>query len=402
MLLSKSTCYAVRGLIAATTLFVMVGCSSTRVHPPVPKPQVNQVILEAMPNSAQPRIWGDASPTASRQWLVDAQVADQATYPSQGDAYLAISGGGADGAFGAGVLCGWTDAGTRPQFKLVTGISTGALAAPFALLGPQYDTTMREIYTKYQTDDLLSDLGLRALFVGDAAANSKPLRDKILLYITDQVIEDLAQAHRDGRTLLIGTTNLDAERPVIWNITYIAASDAPDKAQLIRNVLLASASIPGAFPPVFFDVKTEPGGPTYSEMHVDGGAIAQVFLGPAWSDWKPTPESPNPPNIYIIRNGKLGPEYQAVNVSLLSIASRAMSSLIKSSGIADVFRMYIRARDNGIGYHLAYIPGDFDATWDQMFDPVYMKKLFDVGYELGKSGQAWVSEPPSESEGYSQ
>lgn len=392
---------SVHCLIALCVLLIMTGCSSTRTHPPVPKADVSHVVLKAVPDGKQPRIWGDANPTASRQWLIDAQVADPQTYPSRGDAYLAISGGGSDGAFGAGVLCGWSDAGTRPEFKLVTGISTGALAAPFALLGSGYDETMREIYTKYQTDDLLSDLGLRALFVGDAAANSKPLREKIKLYISDQVIEDLAKAHHDGRTLLIGTTNLDAERPMIWNVTYIAASDIPGKANLIRKILLASASIPGAFPPVFFDVETEPGGPTYSEMHVDGGAIAQVFLGPAWSDWKPTPESPNPPNIYIIRNGKLGPEYEAVNVSLLSIASRAMSSLIKSSGISDVFRMYIRARDNGIGYHLTYIPGDFDATWDQMFDPVYMRKLFEVGYELGKSGKAWVNEPPSESEGYS-
>ena len=372
-----------------TIAMFITGCSSHRQHMAVPEHRVDTATVPDMPDC---RVWGDAHPTASRAWLVHTRTARQHTYPQQGDAYLAISGGGADGAFAAGLLCGWTKTGKRPPFKLVTGISTGALAAPFALLGPDYDDTLREIYTTYDTDDLLSEMLVRLLFVGDAAADSAPLRQKIKQYISQDVVDALGKAHREGRTLLIGTTNLDAERPVIWNVTLIAATDHPDKVELIRSIMLASASVPGAFPPVFFQVEDQ--GEIYEEMHVDGGATAQVFLGPAWLVWQPTEQQPNPPTLYIIRNGKLSRDYKAVEVDVVSIAQRAMSSLIKSNGIADVYRMYVKAQENGLAYQLAYIPDDFDATWNEMFDPVYMRKLFDVGYQMAIDGTVWKNQPP--------
>ncbi len=191
---------------------------------------------------------------------------------------LAVSGGGEDGAFGAGVLTAWTRTGTRPEFRLLTGVSTGALTAPFAFLGPAYDARLEEVYTRLAPSEVLRKRCLTAAIFNDAIFDTAPPFATISRILDEAMLADIAREYGRGRRLLVGTTDLDARRPVIWNLGAIAASGSPRALDLTRRLLLASAAIPGAFPPVMIDVEAD--GRRYQEMHVDGGATAQMFLFP--------------------------------------------------------------------------------------------------------------------------
>jgi hypothetical protein len=191
---------------------------------------------------------------------------------------LAVSGGGDNGAFGAGLLCGWTEAGNRPQFKAVTGISTGALIAPFAFLGSDYDHVLRTVYTSVKPTDIATRRNLLAAIANDGMADNSPLWELISKFVDQSFLDKIAEEHQHGRVLLIGTTDLDARQPVMWNMGIIASSKAPGALELFRGILLASAAIPGAFPPKMIRVDVD--GKPYEEMHVDGGASTQVFLYP--------------------------------------------------------------------------------------------------------------------------
>src|SRR5690242_20140892 len=231
------------------------------------------------------RYWGDEASTAFVQDAFEAFTREKAVLEAAGNRgplppanFLAISGGGENGAYGAGLLVGWTQTGTRPSFKAVTGISTGALTAPFAFLGPAYDDKLRAVYAETSAADVLRQRSYLAAVLQDGAADTAPLRRTIAKYFDQQMLDAIAAEHAKGRILLIGTTDLDARRPVIWNVTKIAASGRPGALALVQNILIASAAIPGAFPPVLIGAEVD--GKPYQEMHVDGGASAQVFLYP--------------------------------------------------------------------------------------------------------------------------
>ena len=305
--------------------------------------------------------------------------------------FLALSGGGDDGAFGAGVLVGWTAHGDRPQFKLVTGISTGALSAPFAFLGPEYDDALRQIYTEVGPSNIFARRTALAAVSNDAMADSAPLANTIAHYLTDEVVERIAQEYQKGRLLLVATTNLDAAKPVIWNIGAIAQSRDPRARELIQKVLLASASIPGVFPPVLFDV--EVGGRHFQEMHVDGCAIAQVFLyPPALRAGRGSPHRQR--TAYIIRNGRLSAPWQSVERTTLAVAGRAVSTLIASNGLDDLYRIYGTTRRDGVGFRLAYIDENFTEPYKGPFDTGYMNSLFSYAFELARRGYPWRKTPP--------
>jgi predicted patatin/cPLA2 family phospholipase len=305
--------------------------------------------------------------------------------------YLAISGGGDDGAFGAGLLNGWTKAGTRPEFKLVTGISTGALTAPFAFLGPEYDTALTEVYTKTTPDKIFSKRSFLAALTSDALSDNAPLYKTMSVYLNMDMMQKIAAEYDKGRLLLIATTQFDAAKPVIWNIGAIAKVGTPEALDMIRRILLASAAVPGAFPPVMLDV--EVGGKKYQEMHVDGGAAAQVFL--------------YPPNIstrashiqrkrvaYIIRNSKLDSPWEDVPRKTLTIAGRAISMLIASNGVGDMYRIYTTTQRDGVDFNLAYIDRDFTAEYIGPFDPRYMEPLYNYGVAAAQGGYHWRKIPP--------
>ena len=306
--------------------------------------------------------------------------------------FLAVSGGGDSGAFGAGLLCGWTKAGTRPEFKVVTGVSTGALIAPFAFLGPRYDPVLRHVYTEVQQRQIFKARGLLKGIFADGMADTAPLYRVIEHYVTQQLLDEVAAEYAKGRILLVGTTNMDTLEPVIWNMTAIAASKDPEATVLFRKVLLASAAIPAAFPPVLIDVEVD--GQRYQEMHVDGGAMAQVFLYPPSLRLSDEDKAERQRTLYIIRNARLDRQWASVKRRTLPIAGRAISSLLHSQGIGDLYRIYGTTQRDGIDYNLAYIPASFDVPHTTDFDPIWMGKLFATGFELAAAGYRWEKTPP--------
>lgn len=309
---------------------------------------------------------------------------------------LALSGGGSDGAFGAGLLAGWTERGDRPEFEIVTGVSAGAIIAPFAFLGPKYDDALRTIWTEYQQSQVITTQILSGLFGGDALADTAPLEGLIAKYIDRAMLDDIAAQYARGRFLLVLTTNLDAQRPVTWNMGEIARNRTPEALTLFRKVILASAAIPGAFPPVNIPVTVH--GSSHEELHVDGGTTREIFVLPVEAPFKAfDPLYPKPPirKIYIVKNGKVVPEYEIVQQKTLKIASRSISTLIKSQNWSEVYRIYRLALDAGADFNFISVPATFDAQLNGIYDPKYQKALYDVGFEAGRSGN-WSKTPPGQ------
>jgi len=310
---------------------------------------------------------------------------------------LAVSGGGENGAFGAGLLCGWTAAGNRPTFDLVTGVSTGALTAPFAFLGSAYDSHLRAVYTETAAGEILARRPITAALFDDAMADNAPLFRTISRYVDERMLAAIAAAYDRGRLLLIASTDLDSQLPVIWNVGAIAKSGNPRSTDLIRRILLASAAIPGAFPPSMIDVTLD--GKSYQEMHVDGGAFAQTFLYPSQltrnrTERRRTGQPAVEARAFIVRNGRLDPEWATVERRTLGIAGRAISTMIATSGLNDVIRIYNITQRDGIDYNLAFIGRDFNETLPAPFDAHYMRTLFDYAYQRARSGYDWAKRPP--------
>ncbi len=309
--------------------------------------------------------------------------------------YLALSGGGGDGAFGAGLLAGWSKHGGRPTFDVVTGVSAGAIIAPFAYLGPTYDDAMREIWTEYKTSEIITSQIFTGILGGQSLADTAPLAALIAKYVDQRMLRAIAAEYRKGRVLLIGTTNLDAQRPMIWNIGEIAVSRDPGALDLVRKVILASAAIPGAFPPVNIPVQTERG--PAEEMHVDGGVTREVFITPAQTNLKEFDklyDAPAVRRVFIIKNGKFGAEYEPVKPTTINISTRAVWTLTKYQNKNDVFRIWRNARDGGAEFRLAAVPDTFAATAKEAFDPQYQAQLYDEGYATGLAGGRWLTTPP--------
>lgn len=337
------------------------------------------------------RSWGDELPPFMDEVIAQNREILRVN-PARGkrNDLLALSGGGADGAYGAGFLKGWTERGDRPEFALVTGVSTGALMAPFAFLGSEYDPVLRRFYTETHTSGILNSNIISLLFGGTAAGDSTPLRRRIEKEINAKVIQALARESRRGRTLLIGTTDLDAQRQVIWNIGKIAESGHPGAAKLIHKILLASASIPGVFPPVNFDVVID--GKRYQELHVDGGVTHGVFAYPSSIRVKEIERrlGISPRNtMWLIRNNKILAAYDPVKENAASIAGRSLDTLLKYQGRGDLLDIERLARRDGFHFRLTSVPEEFNEPSSELFDPVYMKALYEVGYRKGRSGAGW-------------
>ncbi|HEY6599408.1 MAG TPA: patatin-like phospholipase family protein [Pseudomonadales bacterium] len=309
--------------------------------------------------------------------------------------FLAISGGGDNGAFTAGLMNGWTAAGTRPEFKLVTGISTGALIAPFAFLGPNYDATLKEVYTTIAPKDVIKTRSLFSGVFGDAMADNAPLWTLTRKTVNADLLKAVAAEYAKGRGLLVATADIDARRPIIWNMGKIASYGTPEALELFIGVMIASASIPGGLPPVMIDVEVD--GKQYQEMHVDGGTMAQVFAYPAAvSAERMTLETGTTRDrtLYVIRNARLDPDWAEVSRSTMSIAGRAVASLIHTQGIGDLYRIYATAERDGVDFNLAFMPSSFDAPHPEEFDNAYMRALYDVGYDMALKGYPWEKTPP--------
>ncbi len=378
---------------AAGFLALVSGCASV-VRSPVPEAVHEQVTVLGRDDL---RHWGDCVQCQPFQGLRSAEAIERnyGGIMDQEHDYLVISGGGANGAYGAGVLKAWSQLETRPQFTIVTGVSTGALTAPFAFLGSDYDATLEEVYTTLDTTQLIDTRSAFSLFGADSIVDTTPLSRLIEKVVDQDMIEQLAAEYHKGRILLVGTTNMDAGRPVVWNLTRIAASGHSESAALIRQVMLASASIPGAFPPVYIEVET-PDGSKYDEMHGDGGVSSQMFLYPAGLDWSYVRSAlrvQGEPTIYVIRNAFIHAQYETIQPRLLPIVSRTISSLIRTQGIGDFFRIASLAERDGLDMKVTWIPdGAHEAVGvaaTEAFDPNYMSALFEFGYRQTLDGGTW-------------
>jgi len=317
--------------------------------------------------------------------------------------FLAISGGGDDGAFGAGLLVGWSDRGDRPEFDVVTGVSTGSLSAPFVFLGRAYDPQLKAVYTETNANDVFQkNVPLISALTGDSLTSNAPLRAMIERHLDDEMIRRIAEEYSKGRLLFILTTNLDQARPVIWNIGAIAASNNPKSRDLIIDVLLASAAIPVVFPPVMLDVTVD--GQRHQEMHVDGGTIAQAFLYPPSISLRTgaarsgvnenTLRTERKRVAYVIRNGRFVRPEESVELRTIAIAKEALSTMTASSGVNDTYRMFLLARRDGVNFNLASIGDDFDVPYKGPFNQEYMQSLYDYGYQKGRAGYPWQKAPP--------
>jgi len=384
--------------LVGSSILLTGGCATIAPRNVLPQASAAQIELGGFHNI---RFWGDA-PAQDIQAIMmeDAPRAEMRSLPGAEkhppvSNLLAISGGAEDGAFGAGLLVGWSDAGTRPMFDLVTGVSSGALIAPFAFLGREHDDQLREIFTKYGRQDIFT-YNVPGLLEGSALVDDAPLARLIEKYVDDAFLREIANERIRGRILLIGTTNLDTQRPVMWDMGRIAMSHNPDAKGLFRRILLASATLPGVFPPVRIQVRV--GGQNYDELHVDGGVTRQVFIAPSiFSFASRDQKSARPaakPRLFVIRNGKIDPEWQSVNENVLSITQRSISTLIKNQGIGDLYRIYSVTRRDGIDFNLASIPPDFKETSGEPFDQKYMVALFERGYDLASRNYSWVKAPP--------
>ncbi|HZK14726.1 MAG TPA: patatin-like phospholipase family protein [Desulfobaccales bacterium] len=353
-------------------VFLSQGCMSLPVRHPLPENLLDQVQVADLPGI---RDWGDVHSENLEQSAVESIRQEMAANRGKLEpemTFLALSGGGGDGAFGAGILCGWTAAGTRPRFKLVTGISTGALIAPFAFLGPEYDARLKAVYTTMSDKDVYTVTSVATLVLKlgkiEAAANTRPLAELIERLFDENMLR------------------------------AIAASNRPGALKLFRQVLLASASTPIALNPVYIKVKAA--GQEYDEMHVDGGVKAQVMLyGEAISFYttkkKLGPLMPyRPCKLYIIRNAQVSPEYESIKPHIWAIGPRAMTSMTKSQGTSDLYRIYLLAQRDGIDYNLAFIPLDFKTKRNSEFDTTYMNEEFELAYNLARSGYKWSKYPP--------
>ena len=391
--------FALRAAAAWLLLAFLAGCASITRLPAPPSEQVTTIDVLGVPDS---RFWADGDPgpiVAYYERVLrrrgTALPAGRGGRVAPGH-FLALSGGADDGAFGAGVLVGWTETGQRPEFELVTGISAGALIAPFAFLGPSYDPQLRALFTEIAPSDVaqIGQLALSVLF-REAIADTTPLARLIERHADEAMLQAIAAEHRRGRLLLIGTVNLDVGRPVVWNIGAIASSGHPDALSLFRRILLASASIPGAFPPVMIDVDVA--GQRFQEMHVDGGAAMQVFLYPA--RFRPgSLAGRNGPRrettAWVIRNGRVDVAITDPPGGIFSIARRSAQTLLHFSSINDLDRIYLTTYRDRIGFRLQSIGPDFDTPRPRFFDNGYMRALFAYGEARGRDLTSWMTAPP--------
>ena len=371
---------AARLFMIAACALAIAGCASVARTPYTQQEQAEAVI----PGIPGARLWADNPAIATGRRSVVSRV------PVKQPTILALSGGGADGAFGAGLLTGWSARGTRPQFTFVTGASAGALIAPFAFLGPAHDDTLRSVFASGEMANLLQSEGLGGLF-GAGLFKTAPLRELIARHVDAELLAAIAQEYRAGRRLYVVTTNLDAQRTAIWDMGKIAASGEPGALDLFRNVLTASASIPGVFSPVLIDVEAQ--GRHFAEMHVDGGVTTNVLILPEAVLVSGTPVFPPDarPKVYIVMNGKLSPDFEVVTASTLPIVTRSFETSVRANTRNTLLASYQFAKGRNWEFNLTSVNPDYPKPNSIGFDQAYMQQLFDYDHQRGRSGIIWQS-----------
>jgi hypothetical protein len=378
-----------RHFLLLLTVLALGGCASI-ARVPFTKEQQSVATVPGIPNA---RVWSD-----DRADTLLARARSEVLAGPAGRAgavnVLAISGGGSNGAYGAGLLAGWSERGTRPEFAVVTGASAGALIAPFAFLGPAYDPVLKSLFSEGIGEELLQIDGLSAIF-GAGVFKTEPLKRLIARYVDDALLERIGTEYRKGRRLLVVTTNLDAQRTAVWDMGAIASSGAPGALDLFRDVLVASASVPGVYSPVLINVEGE--GRRFEEMHVDGGVRANLLVVPEslLLSSVPPPASGVHPRVYIVMNNKLEQDFEIVEGKALTIVSRSFTTAVKANTQNTLIATYDFARRNKWDFNLASIDAEYPTTTSMGFDRGYMLQLYQYGYEQGRAGPSWRKSLPA-------
>jgi predicted acylesterase/phospholipase RssA len=371
--------HALRALVLSAAL--LGACASDPRTPFTESDEMTAVAIGA-PNI---RYWADA--TASTIQGVARHALVQKGRPF---VYLALSGGGGSGAFGAGVLNGWTESGARPEFTIVSGVSTGALIAPFAFLGPDYDDRLRQIYTNGEAQRLIGQPNPLGALFGPGVFGRERLRRLVERHLDDDLIRAIAREDQKGRRLLVVTTNLDAQRAVVWDMGAIAASGEPKAFELFRDVLAASASVPVVFAPQLIDVEADDR--VFQEMHADGTLSAPVYTLPqaVLFGGKAIRRAVRPA-LYVIVNGRIDPGFAVVPDQVEAIAAQSLSTLNRVGTKAVLAETYDVAVREGLSFHLSYIGRDHPDSGGTGFETDAMRQLYDYGYEKARSGAFWVT-----------
>lgn len=393
--------YKLTAIVAVSLLTLSFGCAKYERHP-IPVALMEKAEIPGMPGIR------DFSGSFSEAIQKDIELSIQQesdkdfTSPQTGQKVyrgLALSSGGPHGAFGAGLLVGWSAHGSRPDFKIVTGISTGAIIAPFAFLGSEYDPGLEDLFTSTSTETLVRFKGLGIVLDPDSLADSTPMLQRMQKIVDEKFLAQVAKEHNRGKRLLIGTTNLDAGKLMVWNMGKIANSGHPDALKLFQQVILASASIPGVFPPVMIEV--EANGITYDEMHVDGGVKAQFFLTEALTDIKAFSEktfqtaAKAKKEIYVIRNGKLGAEPKPVEPNIIDILKRTSDDMTKTAVRDSLYRLYVFAHKTGAEFNFIGVPDSYEFIETKEYaDEAEMIRLFNEGYKQAVNGPVWQTKLP--------
>lgn len=294
---------------------------------------------------------------------------------------MTISSGGTKGAYGAGLITGWTERGNMPEFDLMMGVSTGAIIAFLTFIGKINE--LHHFYNEYSTDDLVEKQVIQGLMAGTSVYDNTQFKQLLYSYIDDVAIKRLADEANKGRYLLVGTTNLDRGLPVTWDLTAIARTNNPFARQLIADVMLASCAIPVIFPPVVMPVADEAGN-EYDELHVDGGASMQLLI-----------DIPvNQATVYAIINQSFTPTYQPTGMDVFDIGNKALDTALANGILGDMARLYVNAQRSSSDFHATWIPQTFTPLPNELFDVNYMRELFTLGYECAQREHVWHTTPP--------
>jgi predicted acylesterase/phospholipase RssA len=390
----KSAIASSAAAMCVAIALTLCGCAHLSREEAVPA-RLTESALPA--DAADVRFWPDLDQGRAVQIAESAAARERDALIQQGRpaarlppaSYLALSSGGDDGAFAAGLLVGWTSRGDRPVFDVVTGVSAGALIAPFAFLGSDYDSVLRTVSSRIERRDILHRRSVLAVLTSDGMADDQPLASIIKKYVNENMLRNVARAYAQGRLLFIGTTDLDARQLVVWDMGAIASRGDAAALDLFRKIMLASTAIPGVFPPVMIDVEAD--GKRYQEMHVDGAVLTQVFLFPGQID----PEK-RERHLYVIRNGRIDAQWGSTERRATAVAQRAIEALVDRQALNDIQRIQLLAQRDEADLNIAYIDSGFDYPHRHSFEGDYMQHLFQYSYQLAARGYRWSKVLPGD------
>jgi predicted patatin/cPLA2 family phospholipase len=344
----------------------------------------------------------DSADTAEESLDVDSlnrmltQLSEDDPVKPDGPSYnvLVLSTGGMYGAFTAGMLVGWSETGTRPTFDCVTGVSTGALVSVFAFLGPAWDDKLANVLVNLNADKVYRMRRPLSALRRSSFASSEPLQRLIEDTVDAELVRAVAKVHAEGRRLYVGTTNLETRRLAVWDLGEIASRGDAESLRLFRTILLASCSIPGFFEPVPIDVQIN--GRSHTELHVDGGASASMFLRlPNGAEKLPGRRPLAGSNLYIIVAGKVYADPAPVRPGFIPVAGSSISSLLYAEARGDLYRLFTGSLVSGIKFQLVTVPQDFDiGSNSTAFGSREIKQLYEEGFKIGRSRNPWLLLPP--------